>query len=63
MTKLQKKVKAAKKAADRRVAVSLAKYLRQSNPGRKIVGAKVVKGKNGRRSITPLFFKKAKGKK
>jgi len=55
LTKLEKKVRAAKKAADRRVAVALAKYLRRENPGKKVVGAKVVKGKGGKRTITPIF--------
>lgn len=59
-TKLQRKVKAAKLSAKRRVAVALAKYLRQQNPGRKVVGAKVYKGKGGRRTIVPVFAKKGK---
>lgn len=60
LTKLQKKVKAARASAKRRVAVALAEYLKQENPGRKIVGARVRKGKGGTRTITPIFAKKGK---
>jgi hypothetical protein len=60
LTKLQKKVKAAKASAKRRVAVALAKYLKQANPGRKIVGARVYKGKGGSRRIVPVFAKRGK---
>jgi hypothetical protein len=54
MTKLQRKVQSAKKAADRRVAVALAKYLKQQNPGRKFVAARVQKLKGGAIKITPM---------
>ena len=57
LTKLEKKVRAAKKAADRRVAVALAKYLRQENPGRTVVGAKRTRGKGGRITLVPIFAK------
>lgn len=53
-TKAERAVKAQKKSAKRRVAVALAKYLKQENPGKKIVGAKVQKLKGGVIKITPI---------
>jgi hypothetical protein len=54
LTKLQRQVKAAKAAAKRRVAVALAKYLKQQNPGMKIAGAKVTRLKGGAVKIVPI---------
>jgi len=54
LSKLQQKVRAAKKATDRRVATALAKYLRAQNPGAKLAGAKVQKLKGGVLKITPV---------
>lgn len=51
-TKLERKVKAAKASAKRRVAVALAKYLKQVNPS--ATHAKVQKLKGGVIKITPL---------
>jgi hypothetical protein len=53
-TKLQRKVRAAKSSAKRRVAVALAKYLKQQNPGMNIVAAKVQKLGGGAVKITPI---------
>jgi hypothetical protein len=60
LTKLERKVRAAKKAADRRVATALAKYLRQANPGKKIVAAQVQKLKGGAVKITPVVGRRTR---
>jgi hypothetical protein len=60
LTKLERKVRAAKKAADRRVATALAKYLRQANPGKKIVAARVQKLKGGAVKITPVVGRRTR---
>ena len=62
LTKAQRQVRAQKAAADRRVAKALAKYLQQSNPGRKVIGAEVTKLKGGGRSIRPIFGTKRKSR-
>lgn len=43
-----------KRAAQRRVAIALAKYLKQANPGKKLAGAKVYKLKGGAVRIVPI---------
>lgn len=53
-TKAQKREKARKASVQRRVAVALAKYLKQQNPGTKLAGAKVEKLKGGVLKITPI---------
>jgi hypothetical protein len=53
-TKAQKREASKKAAAKRRVAVALAKYLKQANPGTKLAGAKVEKLKGGVLKITPI---------
>lgn len=53
-TKAQKREAAKKTAVKRRVAVALAKYLKQQNPGAKLAGAKVEKLKGGVLKITPI---------
>jgi hypothetical protein len=60
MTKLQRRVKAAKAATARRVASSLAKYLKVQNPAMKTAGAKVQRLKGGVIKITPI--KAARGR-
>lgn len=59
-TKAQRKTKTRKAATERRVAVALAKYLKQQNPGMKTAGAKVQKLKGGVLKITPI--KPARGR-
>ena len=53
-TKAQRKERAKKLSAKRRVAVALAKYLRQANPGMKADAVRVQKLKGGVIKITPV---------
>lgn len=53
-TKAQKREKARKASVARRVALSLAKYLKQVNPGMKTSGASIQKLKGGVLKITPI---------
>lgn len=53
-TKAQRVSKARKASVQRRVALALAKYLKQQNPGQKLAGAKVEKLKGGVLKITPI---------
>jgi hypothetical protein len=53
-TKKQKREKAAKTAAKRRVAVALAKFLKQANPAMKTAGARVTRLKGGGFTIRPI---------
>lgn len=54
-TKAERTVRAQKSAAKRRVAVALAKFLKQANPGRKVpVNVRVKRLKGGGFSITPV---------
>jgi hypothetical protein len=53
-TKAERAVSSQKASAKRRVAVALAKYLRQQNPGTKLAGAKVEKLGGGVIKITPI---------
>jgi hypothetical protein len=53
-TKAQKREKAAKTAAKRRVAVALAKFLKQANPAMKTAGATVTRLKGGGFTIRPI---------
>ena len=61
LTKLQRKVRAAKASANRRVAVALAKYLKQVNPS--ATHAKVQKLRGGVIKITPIRAKRRAGRK
>lgn len=58
-TKAQRAAKAKTAAAKRRVAVALAKFLKQANPAMKTAGASVQKLKGGVIKITPI---RAKGR-
>ena len=63
VSKLRRKLQSAKKAADRRVAVALAKYLKQANPGRKVPAqVRVRKNRGGSITITPLKARRASRK-
>jgi hypothetical protein len=53
-TKAQKRAKAQKASVERRVAVALAKFLKQANPAMKTAGAKVQRLKGGVIKITPI---------
>ena len=53
-TKAQRAVARQKASVKRRVAVALAKYLKQQNPAVKLAGAKVEKLKGGVLKITPI---------
>ena len=53
-TKAERAVRAQKASAKRRVAVALAKYLKQQNPGVKLAGAQVEHLKGGVLKITPI---------
>lgn len=53
-TKAERAVAAQKASAKRRVAVALANYLRQQNPGTALAGATVEKRKGGAVLITPI---------
>jgi len=53
-TKAQKREKSRKASVQRRVAVALAKFLKQANPAMKTAGAKVQKLKGGVIKITPI---------
>lgn len=53
-TKAERAVASQKASAKRRVAVALAKFLRQQNPGAKLAGAKVEKLGGGVIKITPI---------
>lgn len=61
-TKAQKREKSRKASVQRRVAVALAKYLKQQNPGQKLAGAKVEKLKGGVLKITPIKANRARSK-
>jgi len=61
MTKLQKRVNAAKKSKQKRIAAALKKYLQLQNPGKKIGGAAVQKLKGGALKITPIKGNIAEG--
>lgn len=52
--KAQKREKAAKASAKRRVAVALAKFLKQANPAMKTTGATVTRLKGGGFTIRPI---------
>ena len=54
MTKTAKRARAKTLSAKRRVAVALAKFLKQANPAMKTAGAKVQKLKGGVIKITPI---------
>jgi hypothetical protein len=53
-TKAQKRAKAQKASVQRRVAVALAKFLKQANPAMKTAGAQVQRLKGGVLKITPI---------
>ena len=53
-TKAERAVRAQKASATRRVAVALAKYLKQQNPSVKLAGAQVEHLKGGVLKITPI---------
>jgi hypothetical protein len=53
-TKAQKREKSKSKAAKRRVAVALAKFLKQANPAMKTAGATVTRLKGGGFTIRPI---------
>lgn len=61
LTKTQQREISRKSSAKRRVAVALAKYLKQVNPAVKLAGAKVEKLKGGVLKITPVKANRAKG--
>jgi hypothetical protein len=54
VTKAQKREKSKIKAAKRRVAVALAKFLKQANPAMKTAGATVTRLKGGGFTIRPI---------
>lgn len=60
-TKAERAVRAQKASAKRRVAVALAKFLKQANPAMKTTGATVTRLKGGGFTIRPI--KAAKGRK
>jgi hypothetical protein len=60
-TKKATQAKARKASAKRRVAVALAKYLKQQNPAAKLAGAKVEKLAGGVLKITPIKANGARG--
>ena len=53
-TKAQKREKAKKASAQRRVALALAKFLKQANPAMKTAGATVTRLKGGGLTIRPI---------
>jgi hypothetical protein len=53
-TKAQRRERTRKASVQRRVAVALAKFLKQANPAMKTAGAKVQKLKGGVLKITPI---------
>ena len=53
-TKAQKREKARKASVQRRVAVALAKFLKQANPAMKTAGATVTRLKGGGFTIRPI---------
>ena len=61
-TKAQKREKAKKASAKRRVATALAGFLKKVNPGTKLAGAKVEKLKGGVLKITPIKANRARSK-
>ena len=54
LTKAQKRAKAQKASVQRRVAVALAKFLKQANPAMKTSGASIQRLKGGVLKITPI---------
>ena len=54
LTKAEKKEKARKAAVRRRVAVALAKFLKQTNPGKSFTHASIQRLKGGVLKITPV---------
>jgi hypothetical protein len=54
VTKAKAREKSRKASVQRRVALSLAKYLKQVNPSMKTVGAKVQRLARGVLKITPI---------
>ena len=62
LSKAERTVARQKATVRRRVAVALAKYLRQQNPGVKLAGATVEKRKGGAVLITPIKMNRARRK-
>lgn len=60
-TKAQKLAKARKASVERRVALALAKFLKQANPAMKTAGAALQRLKGGVLKITPIKANAAKG--
>jgi hypothetical protein len=60
-TKKQKREKARKASVQRRVAVALAKFLKQANPAMKTAGASIQRLKGGVLKITPIKANTARG--
>jgi hypothetical protein len=54
------KEKVRKSSAKRRVAVALAKFLKQANPGRKYAGCKMQRNAGGSITIIPIKVKRSK---
>lgn len=61
-TKKQKREKARKASVQRRVAVALAKFLKQANPAMKTAGASVTRLKGGGFTIRPIKANAGKGR-
>jgi hypothetical protein len=59
-TKAQKREKAKKVSAKRRVAVALAKFLKQANPAGKYAGATMRRNKGGSITIVPIKVRRSK---
>jgi hypothetical protein len=59
-TKAQKREKTRKASAKRRVAVALAKFLKQANPAGKYAGAKMQRNKGGSITIIPIKLRRSK---
>ena len=54
LNKAKRSTRARKAAVDRRVAVALAKFLKQANPAMKTTGASIQRLKGGVLKVTPI---------
>jgi len=61
-TKAQKREKSRKASVQRRVAVALAKFLKQANPAMKTAGASIQRLKGGVLKITPIKANRSRSK-
>lgn len=59
-TKAERQVRAQKASAKRRVAVALAKFLKQANPAGKYAGATMRRNKGGSITIVPIKVRRSK---